>query len=793
MYGMWLRLELRRRWRSLIVLTLLIAFATGTVLAAVAGARRGATAIDRLTAVTLPFDAVVVPSIPGFDWEKVRALPSVAALMTIPFVPAYEIVDPPGVVPDLPPTGDPSTWRTIEKPVVLEGRLPAPGRVDEAVILPKFTETYGRAVGDTVTIRLTTPEAVDAVLSEGPAGDLPYAGPTLTMRIVGVIRSPWFSDTIMSRGEVIFPPALFAKYRDNMVGTKGLAVFQALVRLKDGPQALPAFKRELAQATGRSSIDVWPGEDMKRSEQRFLMFQSLTLLAFGLAVLAAAIVLIGQSVSRYTAAAVAELHQLRAVGMTPRQVAGAASLGPALAATAGAVLSVAGAYTASAWMPIGAAALLEPSPGLDFDPQVLIPGALAVPVAVGLASALAAAALGRLGPRPARRSAAATLAARANLPVPAVVGTRFALEPGRGKGSVPVRPALLGTVVGVLGVLAAFTFSSGVTDAGERPERFGQTFDAGVYLAQNGKVPADDAVRQALARHPDVTGVTGDMTAIAQSGATAVAVHSFDQGAKALPVVVSEGRLPRDDRELMLAVKTAEALGARVGDEIPLTGDPGKGTFRVSGIGFVPKGAHNEYFDGGMVTPAGFETLFDSFKFYSVLYAVRPGVDPASLMDTVNAVPGVTFAMFEEPVPLVQLAQVRDLRFLPVLLAGFLALLAVGAVGHVLATAVRRRSHEVAVMRALGLTRRQARWVVVTQASVLALIGLLFGVPLGVALGRTLWRLVADQWPFAYHPPVAFWALLAVGPLALLISNALAVWPGRLAARLRVGQVLRAE
>ena len=125
--------------------------------------------------------------------------------------------------------------------------------------------------------------------------------------------------------------------------------------------------------------------------QRITGYEAACLLAFALAALLAAIVLIGQSVSRYTSAAVADLQVLQAVGMTPRQAVASAAAPPAVAAAAGATLGVAAAIVASRWMPIGAASYVEPHPGVSADWLILGPGWVLAPALVAAGSAAVAA------------------------------------------------------------------------------------------------------------------------------------------------------------------------------------------------------------------------------------------------------------------------------------------------------------------------------------------------------------------------------------------------------------------
>ncbi|MCW2549913.1 MAG: transporter permease [Mycobacterium sp.] len=799
----WLRLDLRRRWRSLLVLMLLIAIAGATVMGSLAGARRGASALQRLQERSLPATSAILANTPGFDWSKIRALPEVAALTTFVVDYGYRIDGRPADANAFPPA-DANVLRSIEKPVVYQGRIFDPTRDDEVVVTRQFVAKRHKGVGDTVLLELPSARQV-AEQVDGTSGQ-PLTGPQLKMRIVGVIGSAWYADKPGASGQLLMSPGVVARHPANTVGDakdpNNLGFVNALVRLRGGETAIAQLRADVARLTGRSDIDIWNLPDQYRAAQRDVDFESRSLAAFAAAAFAAAVFLVGQAIARYAAAGVAELQTMRALGMTPGQAIATAATAPTIAGVLGATFGGVGAYLISHWTPIGTAALLEPSPGLQIDWVVVGFGVATVAILVSAAAAAAAWLAVNAARREGavRRSAVAAAVARGGFAVPVVVGARFALEAGRGRDAVPVRPALLGAVAGVLGILAAFTFSHGVSDAAAKPERFGQTFQVDSYVGINGQDfgPVDQLSAGTLA-DKDVTGLDDSRTAVASGshGVDSVALYTYSESQKPLPVVVNSGRMPQAADEVLLAPHTMSAFKTRIGRRVTLTGNKHGQSYLVTGAGFVPEGIHNSYADGGWITPQGYDAIFTGFKFHVVLVALRPearNANAAVVLGNLLAKINPDFEnAFEISLPPAEVAQIKQLRALPVLLGTFLALLAVGAVGHALATAVRRRSHDLAVLRALGMTQWQSRWVTVTQATVVAVIGLVFGVPLGLAVGRSVWRAVADYTPIAYVPPLAVWALALVAPVALLIATLLSAWPGQRAARLRVATILRAE
>jgi len=151
-----------------------------------------------------------------------------------------------------------------------------------------------------------------------------------------------------------------------------------------------------------------------------------------------------------------------------------------------------------------------PRPGIAFDWTVL---GLGLAVLVGGLGAAALALTYRGAPnriahmrQSVTRSSRATRAAEAaGLPVAGVVGVRFALEAGRGRTAVPVRSALLGTVLAVALLVGTLTFASGLHTLVSSPPLYGWNWN---YMLN----PSSDVPPQTLKlldHDPDVSGWTG--------------------------------------------------------------------------------------------------------------------------------------------------------------------------------------------------------------------------------------------------------------------------------------------
>jgi ABC-type lipoprotein release transport system permease subunit len=79
------------------------------------------------------------------------------------------------------------------------------------------------------------------------------------------------------------------------------------------------------------------------------------------------------------------------------------------------------------------------------------------------------------------------------------------------------------------------------------------------------------------------------------------------------------------------------------------------------------------------------------------------------------------------------------------------------------------------------------------QASVVAIVGVVVGDPLGILLGKWLWDLFAHSIYAVPDATVPLIPVIVVAIVALLLANIVAALPGRSASRTTMAQVLRDE
>jgi hypothetical protein len=788
------RAEARSRRRSLIGLGLLAGITVGLAVTALSGAIRTSTALDRLRDREDAADAVVFPSQVGAfqpDWDALAARPEVARIARWGLLfgtvgeGAPEGV-PPG--PNLVFTSIDGTYLgDMDRPLVVEGRMYDPHADDEVVIDENLE---GVEVGDVIPFRAfgveQAPEETEAT------------GPSTELHVVGRVRT-LSQFLFVPDGQVIAGPGYMEQHADEVQ-----VVENGNVQTRHGAADMDDLERSVdaVLADGAPVLDT---HESSRRVDTTTHVEWIALLILGAVILLAGVALVGQAVVQSALASTDELRTLQALGMTRSDVVVTVTRThvPAVAAAmvSAAVVAAVVATVASIWFPIGMAARVDPDRGVRVTWWLLVAGVLFVGAA--LAATVAWASRHGTRARPPSPALARLLAwVRRWAPLPVGLGTTMALTPGRGSSRVPVRQALVGAAAGVIGIVATITFSAGLADTRDHPERAGVTWDAAGHVRPNDLTPrsADAGLTDAVAGTEgvaDVALVDRQVLDVDGVGTPAFAIQAPDGHETSIALSVTSGRPPEAGDEVALGPAAADRSDVGVGDTVEI-GEGGD--YRVVGIALFPSDVHATFDDGAWLSPDAYQELVPPVDPDALSYPERSvvvrfdrdvSVDDglAALQETV----GDRFDDLGEVEVPAELTNLDNVRRLPQLLAVFLVLLAVSALGHVLATAARRRRHDFAVLRALGMRRASARAVLNVQGTVIGLVGLVVGIPVGIVVGRIGWGIVAESVPIAVVRPVAFVAVAALVPLALLLANGLAAWPGHRVARLHPAEVLRAE
>jgi hypothetical protein len=535
------------------------------------------------------------------------------------------------------------------------------------------------------------------------------------------------------------------------------------IEVAGGARYIPAVLGEISRAFPKVPLAfAAAAPSVLPKAQRSLKPEAIALGAFGFIVALACLLISAQLIGRQIRLRADERAVLRALGATPGQTWADDLIGIFGSVLAGALLAVVVAVGLSPIAPLGPVRAVYPDLGVNFDGAVLGLGLLALVVVLGATAAVVSylgvphRSAARRALAPERPSRLLAVAAAAGMPVAALTGVRFALVPGSGRTSVPVRSAVLGAVLAMVALVATVTFGASLSSLVSHPALYGWNWD--YLLGAGGDLPGPK-VTALLDHDPYVSAWSGIYTATLRLDGQDVPVLGEVPGATVAPPLLSGHGVQAAD-QVVLASLTSAWLHQHVGSTVVVSSAGGPtARLRVVGTATLPAlggGAGSELEMGvGAVLSSQLIPAFDRNSFntpfpgpQAALVRLRPGPGGAGYrslekiaQETTNPENfGVSVLGVLRPA---EILNYRSLGDTPAYLGAGLAAGAVAA--------------------------------------------------LGIALGRTLWDLFAHDINAVPAPsvPVSAVVLIAVG--ALVLANVIAAVPGRLAARTPTALVLRSE
>lgn len=794
-----LKSELKGRFRGWVGPIVVLALAAAASLTAATGARRTDTAFSRALSSANAADANVSVDASQLGAAAKKALDELerSSLITkharyggATFVAVHngrldESYNSTSATAYMP--FDDKAGVTISRFRVLHGRAASPDRADEVVVNQTFMRTTGNKLGATIAgLRVFGADDFDQTGTPDPRKGTP-----VTVRIVGVVKPP---EEALSTGTVRIyaTPALTRRFANTSF------YYQEPVQLVHGFADLGRLNALVDRLQNR-----FPEAEIFISSNREGLARAnrgADPIANGLWILAAlafvvGLLLSGQSFARVLTTRADDNALYRVVGATRAQRLRAelASVLVALAIAAG--LAVVVAWALSPLTPVGAARAAEPHPGLMLNTGfalvavalLLVTGVLAVlPTAwrVAHATALPGHAVAQSRGRPSR---AARAIRGTRLGVPAVVGTQFAFEPGRGSTATPVAGVVASLALIVTTVTATAAFGANLDRLVTTKSLYGWNWDAAVGTPF-GTLPTDQ--QDVVLKAPGVTAMAGLAVGKMTIGKDVVPAVGIDPIHGNVEPTLNAGRLPRLRDEIALGAKTMRNAHVHLGDLIKARIADHPVQLRVVGVATIPAFGNAAFSQAGLGMGAiGRGSLFPppdphapgKYNYLLLDYGGAPATKAQiAALDRIVRKFGCTDVVCAlTDLRPAEIDGFRSARSVPLAVGVVVALLLFATLTHTVLSTMRRRQIDLAVMRALGATRRQLESTMRWQTLILIGSALAAGIPLGLVANKIAWNAFTERIGVAPGTVIPL-AWLGVGVISVLaLGYVLATGVGR--------------
>jgi hypothetical protein len=847
-----LRVTFRRRWGGYLSLVVLVGLVAGLGLGSLAAARRTQSSFSTFLASTNPSDLTVSvyggsssSANPDYDPALTAAIAKLPGVRHV--AAAIDLTGAPLTSdgsPRLRVTGEAFPVASIngllytqDRVAVTEGHMASPDRPDEIVMAPLVAKQLGFHVGQVIPYGFYS-EAQQNLPGFGTSAVPPALRANLKLVGLASLNSEIVEDDVDTLPTLIPLSPAFAR---EVLAQKGQQFSGALIfgiQTKGGAATVPAVQREVAALIppGVISTDHALAPVVDKAD-RSLKPISIALGVFGAVSLLAALLIAAQLMARRFRTDGGDLQILRALGAGPTDTVLDGLIGMEASILIGSLLAAVVAVALSPLAPLGPVRPVYPSGGVSFDWTVLGFGAVALIVLLSSVAVLLAYATAphrtALRPRIRSTSGARVVAslARAGLPAPGVVGVRMALEPGEERNAVPVRSALLGSVLAVALVVTTLTFGNSLQTLVSSPALYGWnwTYILNPVGVGSGNVPH---VAFSLLKHDRyVAAYSGASFNNVEIDGQDVPFLVEDVGADVAPPILS-GHGVDAAKQIVLGAATMAQLHKHLGQYVTVTyGSPADapiyvpptrllivGTATFPAIGFASTISDHTSMGSGVyfsfqMFPKQFDAGINSGPDPALdgpnlaLVRIRQGAPPVAALASLQHIAAAANKVYaaaeggpegnqlavqgvQRPAEIVNY---KTIGLTPTYLVSGLALGAIVALALTLFASVRQRRRDLALLKTVGFVRRQLAAAVAWQATVAAVVGIVVGIPLGLVTGRWLWDLFARQIYAVPYPTVSLPSIFLVALGTLVLANVIAAVPARNAARTPTALMLRAE